>query len=69
MIERYKFTETRTHVGCFAEVVRGNSQNQRWSVYFRGEFLGRFERKAQAVQVAERAVIMFLDTHYKKAAL
>lgn len=51
-----KKTEGCTHVGVFCEVIRGKSQNQRWSVYFMGKFLARFNTKNQALQFAEHRI-------------
>jgi hypothetical protein len=51
-----KVADNHTVTGIFCDVRRGKSQNQRWSVYFRGRFEGRFNTKGLAIQVASHLV-------------
>lgn len=59
-----KIHENHSHVGYFCDVKRGKSSNQRWSVYFNGEFLARFNKKKQAVQYAEHRVWAMIKDVY-----
>jgi len=51
-----KKSEHCSHVGIFCELRKGKSQNQRWSVYFMGDYLDAFRTRNQAKQYAEHRI-------------
>lgn len=51
-----RITERRQVVGLFCELKRGRSVNQRWTVYFNGDEIGKFRTRSLAKQFAESRI-------------
>lgn len=51
-----KITERKNIVGVYCTLTRGRSVNQRWTVYFMGEEIGKFRTRSLAVQFAEQRI-------------
>jgi hypothetical protein len=48
-----KFTERKSIVGVYCVLTRGASVNQRWTVSFMGNEIGKFRTRSMAKQFAE----------------
>jgi len=52
-----KITERKNIVGVFCTLTRGASVNQRWTVRFMGEEIGKFRTRSLAKQFAESRIM------------
>lgn len=52
-----KFIELRDVVGVYCTLTRGRSVNQRWTVHFMGEEIGKFRTRNLAKQFAESRIM------------
>lgn len=52
-----KLTERKNIVGVYCILTRGASVNQRWTVHFMGEVIGRFRTRSLARQFAETRIL------------
>lgn len=53
---REKFTERKDIVGIYCKLTRGRSVNQRWTVTFMGQEIGKFKTRKLAEQFAIHAI-------------
>lgn len=52
-----KITERKNIVGVYCTLTRGRSVNQRWTVRFLGEEIGKFRTRNLAKQFAESRIL------------
>lgn len=52
-----KITERKNIVGVYCVLTRGASVNQRWTVHFMGEPIGKFRTRSLAKQFAEARIM------------
>lgn len=52
-----KLTERKNIVGVYCTLTRGASVNQRWTVHFMGEEIGKFRKRNLAKQFAESRIM------------
>ena len=52
-----KITERKNIVGVYCKLTRGRSVNQRWTVRFLGEEIGKFRTRNLAKQFAESRIL------------
>lgn len=56
-MQQEKLTERKNIVGVYCILTRGASVNQRWTVYFMGDEIGRFRTRNLARQFAESRIM------------
>lgn len=52
-----KITERKNIVGVYCTLTRGRSVNQRWTIRFLGEEIGKFRTRNLAKQFAESRIL------------